>query len=412
MSFDSTTQRTIDLFSPHGGSILISAVVIGDKRRDVKSDYVQKLADSIKQVGLINPITITSDNRLIAGYHRLQAFQLLGEIRIPAVVLSLSSLQARLAELDENLIRNDLSVLERGEQLEERKAIYEELYPETRYDSSERMTSVRHGEDISVCRPAFTEDTADKTGQSRRTVEQEIQISRDISPEVKDKIRDTELADRKTDLLRLSRMEPEKQAEVVDRVLSGRSNNVKSAIIESNREERIEALGSPELPTGEYSVIMADPPWRYQFSETSSREIENQYPTMDLSEIRSLTVPAADDSILFMWTTAPKLEEAFSVLNSWGFTYKTCAIWDKERKGMGYYFRINHEILLVATKGKFPAPSPENRPDSIIRSPRGEHSKKPEEFYEIIEAMYPEASKLEMFCRSPREGWNAWGNEV
>lgn len=410
MSFDGTLQRTIDLFSPHGGSILISDIIIGDKRRDVKPDYVQKLTDSIKQVGLINPITIAPDNRLIAGYHRLQAFIQLGETRIPAVILNLSELEARLAEIDENLIRNEGSALERGEWLLERKAIYEELYPDTRRGVAGALS--KHGLTTPESGVAFTTDTANKTGKSKSTIKEEIQIARDISPEVKDKIRDTDLADRKTDLLRLARMEPEQQARVVDRVLSGRSNNVKSAIIESNREERIEALGSPELPTGEYSVIMADPPWRYQFSETSIREIENQYPTMDLSEIRSLTVPAADDSILFMWTTAPKLEEAFSVLNSWGFTYKTCAIWDKERKGMGYYFRINHEILLVATKGKFPAPSPENRPDSIIRSPRGEHSKKPEEFYEIIEAMYPEASKLEMFCRSPREGWNAWGNEV
>jgi len=408
LSLDGTAQRTIDLFSPHGGSILISDIIIGDKRRDVKSDYVQKLADSIKQIGLINPITISPDNRLIAGYHRLQAFVQLGETRIPAVILNLSELEARLAEIDENLIRNEGSALERGEWLLERKAIYEELFPETKHGGDRRSKDFQEAESA-VC---FVNDTANKTGKSDRVIKEEIQIARDISPEVKEKIRDTELADHKTDLLKLSRLEPEKQAEVVERVLSGRSNNVKSAIIESNREERIEALGSPELPTGEYSVILADPPWRYQFSETSSREIENQYPTMDLSEIRSLTVPAADDSILFMWTTAPKLEEAFSVLNSWGFTYKTCAVWDKERKGMGYYFRINHELLLVATKGNFPAPAPENRPDSIIRSPRGEHSKKPEEFYEIIEAMYPAASKLEMFCRSPREGWNAWGNEV
>lgn len=251
-----------------------------------------------------------------------------------------------------------------------------------------------------------------KHGTVARMNTERIGKTANIAPEVRELIRDTPIIENTDDITRLSSLEPEKQKEVVEKVISGESKDVKSAIIESNREERIEALGSPELPTGEYSVILADPPWRYQFSETSNREIENQYPTMDLSEIRSLTVPAADDSILFMWTTAPKLEEAFSVLNSWGFTYKTCAVWDKERKGMGYYFRINHELLLVATKGNFPAPAPENRPDSVIRSPRGEHSKKPDEIYEIIEAMYPAASKLEMFCRSPREGWNAWGNEV
>ncbi len=228
MSFDSTTQRTIDLFSPHGGSILISDIIIGDKRRDVKSDYVQKLADSIKQVGLINPITIAPDNRLIAGYHRLQAFIQLGETRIPAVILNLSELEARLAEIDENLIRNDLSVLERGEQLEERKAIYEELYPETKrggLPGAPGGGKQAKSEIIS----SFAEDTADKTGQSRRTIEQEIQIARDITPEVKDKIRDTELADRKTDLLLLSRLEPEKQSQIADSVVSGEFKDVKSA---------------------------------------------------------------------------------------------------------------------------------------------------------------------------------------
>lgn len=283
---------------------------------------------------------------------------------------------------------------------------------------SEEVKSSPQNEDL-ITPQKTAEKIAQEHNVSRATVERAEtyakavdSIAENLGEEVKQKILAGEIRANKQDIVKLSKVEPAKQAEIVERVSIGEEKDVKSAIIESNREERIEALGSPELPTGEYSVIMADPPWRYQFSETPSREIENQYPTMDLSEIRSLTVPAADDSILFMWTTAPKLEEAFSVLNSWGFTYKTCAIWDKERKGMGYYFRINHEILLVATKGKFPAPSPENRPDSIIRSPRGEHSKKPEEFYEIIEAMYPEASKLEMFCRSPREGWNAWGNEV
>ena len=394
--------------------VLISDIIIKEDRRAVKSEYVQKLADSIKQIGLINPITITPDNTLIAGYHRLNAFILLGKVRIPAITLNLSDLETRLAEIDENLIRNDLSVLERGDQLLERKRIYEELYPETKAGVSQAIGSnVAQGNNVSeIISPTFTEDTADKTGKSRRTIEQEIKISRDIAPEVKDKIRDTDLADHKTDLIKLSRLEPEKQAAVVDTVISGKYKDIKSAISASNRNEKIEALSSPDRPVGKYSVILADPPWRYEFSETNSREIENQYPTMDLNEIRELKVPAADDAILFMWTTAPKLEESFSVLNSWGFKYKSCAIWDKERKGMGYYFRINHEILLIGTKGTFPTPAPENRPDSIIRYPREGHSKKPDVFYEIIEAMYPGVPKIELFCRVARSGWAVWGNEV
>jgi len=232
LSLDGTSQRTIDLFSPHGGSVLISDIIIGERRREIKSEYVQKLADSIKQVGLINPITIAPDNRLIAGYHRVQAFKLLGETRIPAVVLNLSDLEARLAEIDENLIRNEGTVLERGEWLLERKRIYEELHPETRVGQfggwHNNKTTRLENEINSVS--SFTEDTAEKTGQSRRTIEQEIQISKNISPEVKDKIRDTELADRKTDLLMLARMEPEQQEQIVDKIVSGEFKDVKTAI--------------------------------------------------------------------------------------------------------------------------------------------------------------------------------------
>src|SRR5690554_1969323 len=99
------------------------------------------------------------------------------------------------------------------------------------------------------------------------------------------------------------------------------------------------------------------------------------------------------------------------VVREWGFTYRTCAIWDKQKIGMGYYFRQQHEILLVATRGSIPAPEPANRPGSVFSFKRGEHSSKPHEVAEMIEAMYPEFAKLEMFCRDPREGWDVWGNQ-
>ncbi len=97
---------------------------------------------------------------------------------------------------------------------------------------------------------------------------------------------------------------------------------------------------------------------------------------------------------------------------SWGFTYKTCMIWAKDRIGMGYYARQRHEILLIATQGSPGTPSETDRPDSVIDAAREEHSRKPVVFYETIETMYPKAEKLELFCREPRDGWTAWGNEV
>ena len=171
---------------------------------------------------------------------------------------------------------------------------------------------------------------------------------------------------------------------------------------------------TPELPDGKYSLIYADPPWRYEFSETDSRKIENQYPTMELEDILELPVSdiAADDCVLFMWATSPKLPEAVSVIEAWDFDYRTSAIWTKPQLGMGYYFRQQHEFLLVAIKGSPGVPEPEFRVRSVMEFPRTEHSAKPKQYYEIIEHMYPQTKRIELFCRSPRKGWSSWGNQV
>jgi N6-adenosine-specific RNA methylase IME4 len=168
------------------------------------------------------------------------------------------------------------------------------------------------------------------------------------------------------------------------------------------------------IPTGTYRLLYVDPPWRYEHVETENRAIENQYPTMGLDEIAALDVPAADDAVLFLWATSPKLDEAMRVIEAWRFVYRTCAVWDKELIGMGYYFRQQHELLLVAARGSLPVPEPSARPSSVIRSRRGQHSVKPVEVYEILEAMYPDFTALdrvELFARSLRDGWAAWGNE-
>ena len=160
-----------------------------------------------------------------------------------------------------------------------------------------------------------------------------------------------------------------------------------------------------------FPVIYADPPWRYEHAVSESRAIENQYPTMELDAICALKPPATGDAILFLWATSPKLAEAMRVVADWGFVYRTCMVWDKLVIGMGYYARQRHELLLIATRGAPPAPAPGDRPDSVISIKRGEHSTKPTRFYEIIEAMYPELPKIELFARTPRDGWSRWGNQ-
>jgi len=136
---------------------------------------------------------------------------------------------------------------------------------------------------------------------------------------------------------------------------------------------------------------------------------------MTIEQICDLPVDriASPDSVLILWTTSPKFAEALLVLEAWGFTYRTCMVWDKEIIGMGYYARQQHELLLFAARGALPVPEAANRPPSVIRIRRdSKHSAKPEEFYTIIERMYPEYEKLEMFARNKREGWHSWGNQA
>lgn len=212
----------------------------------------------------------------------------------------------------------------------------------------------------------------------------------------------------------------DEQKEIVakgEKEILAKAKEIRAEKSKAKRQERIVKIaeisaGNTELATDKrFPVIYADPPWRYEHSETTTREIENHYPTMDLDSICALDVPATDDAILFLWTTAPKLEEGLRVLSEWGFSYRSCAVWDKQKMGMGYYFRIQHEILLIGTKGSIPTPEASARPRSVFSFPAGQHSAKPHEVAEIIEAMYPDLPKLEMFCRSPRSGWDVWGNQ-
>ena len=167
----------------------------------------------------------------------------------------------------------------------------------------------------------------------------------------------------------------------------------------------------PLSDKGPFDVLYVDPPWRYDYAPTDSRAIENQYPTMELDDICALEPPAADDVVLFLWATSPKLAESMAVLDAWKFDYRTCMVWVKDRIGMGYYARQQHELLLIAKRGEPPVPEPSARPSSVVTADRADHSVKPDVFYDLIEQMYPGRRYGEMFARRPRKGWGSWGNQ-
>jgi N6-adenosine-specific RNA methylase IME4/ParB-like chromosome segregation protein Spo0J len=186
----------------------------------------------------------------------------------------------------------------------------------------------------------------------------------------------------------------------------------------AERIERLAATCNQPFPSDRrYAVLYADPPWHFEvYNEESGigRAAANHYSTMSLDAICALPIPslASPDAALFMWTTLPHLRESFQVLDAWGFQYKTTVVWVKDKIGLGYFVRNQHELLLVATRGDMPSPSPANRPPSVISAPRRDHSRKPDETYALIERMYPELPKIELFARQARDGWACWGNEA
>ena len=171
-----------------------------------------------------------------------------------------------------------------------------------------------------------------------------------------------------------------------------------------------------------YSTILADPPWQFQ-NRTGKMAPEHKrllrYPTMELKEIMDLPVAkmAAAMSHLYLWVPNALLPEGLKVMEAWGFTYKTNIIWYKTRKdggpdgrGVGFYFRNVTEVLLFGLRGSMRTLQPGRSQVNIVPTRKREHSRKPDEVYDVIESCSP-GPYLELFARFRRNGWDQWGNE-
>ena len=169
---------------------------------------------------------------------------------------------------------------------------------------------------------------------------------------------------------------------------------------------------------GTYRVIYADPPWTFQTysAKGKGRSAEAHYDCMTLNAIKALPVDtwAARSAALYLWCTVPHLENALSVVASWGFAYKSSFVWVKDRIGTGYWARNRHELLLIAARGSNICPRFRDIPavDSVIEGQQRAHSQKPDRARTIIEEYHPDVPRLEMFARERAAGWDAWGLEA
>jgi N6-adenosine-specific RNA methylase IME4 len=171
-----------------------------------------------------------------------------------------------------------------------------------------------------------------------------------------------------------------------------------------------------------YSTILADPPWQFQ-NRTGKMAPEHKrllrYPTMELKEILELPIPkiAAAKSHLYLWVPNALLQDGLKVMEAWGFTYKSNLIWYKIRKdggpdgrGVGFYFRNVTEVVLFGVRGSMRTLQPGRTQVNVLSTRKREHSRKPDEFYDLVESCSP-GPYLELFARFPRAGWDQWGNE-
>jgi N6-adenosine-specific RNA methylase IME4 len=401
----------------------LDRIRVGENRRAVVEATVLALMQSIREIGLLHPITVQKigdEIHLVAGRNRLEAYKRLGTWdKIPAVLIEVS---ARIAELDENLCRGNLSEVEEARAVRERKQLYEERHPETKLGGMGISRPKKVGQDGQPIE-SHAANAARLTGQSERTIRRKVKLGQELSDNRFDRIIGTCLdsGDELDALVQLKNEAPEELEKLISQVVEGKKVSASARLKQIKRTKTEAKLAAKivALPDKQYGVIVTDPEWKDTvWSEETGmdRHASNHYPTSDAAVIAARPVAkiAARDCVLFMWTTNQHLRIALGVMEAWGFEYRSNYCWAKDKLSTGRWNRSTHELLLIGTRGKPPCPAPGTQWESmIIKAPKGEHSAKPECFLEMIEGYYPTMPKIELNRRGPpRPGWDAWGYEV
>jgi 16S rRNA G966 N2-methylase RsmD len=236
-------------------NIRIDSIRVGKRMRRLGD--IDALVGSIRELGLLNPITVTRDRRLVSGLHRLAAFKALGRRTIPGVVIDVTRDEAKLREIDENLARNDLTLLERAEHLLHRKELYERLHPETRKGGDHGNQHIG-GKSRLNDKLSFSHSAATSTGRSSRTVHRLVRIANNLTPKTRKLLRGTDLADNQRALLRLCKFPPDMQESVAREVVGGESKEIYDAIARVHRDRLTAKRCSLPLQGEDYRLLHGD----------------------------------------------------------------------------------------------------------------------------------------------------------
>lgn len=363
----------------------------------MSADEFENLCVDIRDNGLHEAVWLDVEGRLLDGRHRVMACEREGvnvktreyDGHDPAAfVVSLNLHRRHLNEGQRSDVAGRLATMERGAR--------------TDLGSIDAMSDAKAAKLLNV---------------SEKSVERAKVVHRTGTPSLQEALTSGKVSvSAAADIATLPQA---KQEEIVARgeaeILKA-AKDIRADRAKTKRVERVEKIRSMLWPTGVYRVIYADPPWQYSNSgnQDSYGHAERHYQTMSIDSMCALKVGdlAAKDSVLFMWVTSPMLRDAMSLLDAWGFDYKTSFVWDKETHNWGFYNSVRHELLLLATKGSC-VPDIDERIPSVVRVDRTDkHSEKPQEFREIINKLYPHGPRIELFARESVQGWEAWGNEL
>lgn len=301
--------------------IQISEVQIKPGRREADAEHIRELADSIKELGLLNPITVDKDNTLIAGLHRLEAAKLLDWPEIECTVSSLEGLQAELAEIDENFVRNDLSTLEYGEILLRRKEIYEALHPETKAGTAQAVGMNRIVGNNVDCKmqttsKSFINDTAEKLGVHPCTVARQIQTAKNLTPETKEIIKGTDTKISKKAAMKLSRLKPEQQEEAAALLAAKEIKTVDEYTMAKQEPRKTPAAEQARQPVPAVPFTLQEEPrpsFREMVADLKNTEKECACtPDMFLTEYSNFARKLVKE---MEWYAGPLYEEAFPCLS-------------------------------------------------------------------------------------------------
>lgn len=421
-----------------------ASIDAGNRLRDLDEGTVLALMQSFTEYGQQSPIIVFGGEfdplvRLGAGGHRLEACRRLG-IKVLCFHESGDELDRQLCEIDENLIRADLTPAYRALFLARRKEIYLVKHPETAHGGDRASRQVGDLKNGDVKR--FTTATAEATGQKERTIQRDVERGEKISAMALHLLSGTR-HDKGVTLDQLKRLEtPQAQEQyareliAADKAVSAESKKIRTAQQARNRESRIRLVGliaengrkaGGDLPRRAYAIGYADPPWEQEaWSDETGQDKGLKYPSMPVEDIKALCAgdksPFTPDAVLLLWVTANRVPDGLAVLEAWGFEYVTCMAWDKVNIGMGRWVRDRHELLLIGKRGKISlAPLMGTQPESLYSETKTEHSRKPIWFAEQIDRLWPGLRKIELFQRrdSLVEGdirlngmWDFWGNQA